>query len=251
MVTTTPLWKLETLFCDLTILSNINLICFTCSHRLNLSSPNSLVPVSNCNLTMPAVAKERNWCTCCKKFLTRKREREHRQAATRPHIIPPVTHRQFTFLSALFSDDEDDIPALATVDHCEDDEDLYPSPGNDFEEPSEPVADPMDVDDLAMASDRESGVNAESCDSAGDDEDTVFHSYRPAARAWTPSDLEDDVDDDLDHSTLAVPQEDPYADDEVDAVDWDALEKECGLSAWDQLGESYEADAAGIGMLFW
>ena len=34
-------------------------------------------------------------------------------------------------------------------------------------------------------------------------------------------------------------------------MDWDALEKKCGLSAWDQLGESYKAEAAGIGVLFW
>jgi hypothetical protein len=202
---------------------------------------------------MPAVAKNRIWCTCCKKFLTRKREREHRQAAShlQPHTIPPVTsYRQFTFLATLFSDDEDDIPALATVDHREDDEDLYhvksPSPGDGFEETSQPVPDPMDVDDLG-----ESEVNAEACADAlaSDDEDTISHSYMPAARAWMNSDSEDDIDDDLDHNT--VPQEDPSGNDEVDAMDWDALEKECGLSAWDQLGESYEADAAGIGMLFW
>jgi hypothetical protein len=200
---------------------------------------------------MPAVAKDRIWCTCCKKFLTRKREREHRQAATQPYIPPVTSYRQFAFLSALFSDDEDDIPALATVDHREDDEDLYhsksPSPGDDFEETSERVLDPMDVDDLAMASDWDTGVDAEASAGASDDEDTISHSYRPAARASTPSDSEDD--DDLDHNT--VPQEDPSGDDEVDAVDWDALEKECGLSAWDQLGESYEAEAAGIGVLFW
>ena len=193
---------------------------------------------------MPAVARDRIWCTCCKKFLTRKREREHRQAATQPYIPPVTSYRQFTFLSALFSDDEDDIPALATVDRHEDDEDLYhlnsPSP-DDF------GGDPMDVDDLAMG-DRDSEVNAEACVSAlaSDDEDTVPQSCRPVAlaREWTPSDSEDDGDD------LAVPQEDPSSDDEVDAVDWNALENECGLSAWDLLGESYEADAARIGMLF-
>lgn len=200
---------------------------------------------------MPAVAKDRIWCTCCKKFLSRTREREHRQAATRPYVPPVTSYRQLAFLSALFSDDEDDIPALATVDHHEDDEDLYhsksPSPGDDFEGTSEPVPDPMDVNNVAMASDRESEVNAEACASASDNEDTVSHAYRPPARAWTPSDLEDDLDDDCN----TVPQKDPSDDDEVEAVDWDALEKECGLSAWDQLGESYEAYAAGIGMLFW
>jgi len=179
---------------------------------------------------MPAVAKDRIWCTCCKKFLTRKREREHRQAATRPYIPPATSYRQFTFLSALFSDDEDDVPALATVDRGEDDEDYS-----------------MDVNDLAMASDQEFEANAEACAGASDDEDMVSPSHRPVAHAWTPSDSEDDVDD-LGRNT--APQEDPSSDDEVDDVDWDALEKECGLSAWDQLGEGYEADEAGIGTLF-
>ena len=36
-------------------------------------------------------------------------------------------------------------------------------------------------------------------------------------------------------------------DDEVDVVDWDALEQEYGLWAKDKLGERYEADATGIG----
>jgi len=146
-------------------------------------------------------------------------------------------------LSALFSDNKDDIPALATVGHHEDDEDLYhlksPSPGDDFEKTSKPVPDPMDVNDLAMALDQDSEVNAGACASASDDEDIASHSCRPVAHAWTPSDSEGVVDDDLDHNI--VPQEDPPGDDEVDAMDWNVLGKKCGLSAWDQLGESYEA----------
>jgi hypothetical protein len=64
-------------------------------------------------------------------------------------------------LSTLFSDDEDDIPALATVDHCEDDEDY-----------------PMDDNDLTMASEPE--VNTEACAGASNEEDTVpFQSIRP------------------------------------------------------------------------
>lgn len=99
-----------------------------------------------------------------------------------------------------------------------------------------------------MASDQNPEINAEACAGASDVEDNVSHSRRPVEHEWMPSDSEDDVDHDFDHNM--VPQEDLSGDDEVDAVDWDALEKECGLSAWDQLGESYEADAAGIGMLF-
>ena len=105
----------------------------------------------------------------------------------------------------------------------------------------------MGVNDFAVASDHEFEVNAEACAGASDDEDMVFHSHWPVEHAWTPSDLEDDVDD-LGHNTAL--QEDPSGNDEVDDVDWDALEKECRLSAWDQLGEGYEADEAAIGMLF-
>ena len=135
---------------------------------------------------MPAVTKDRIWCTCCKKFLTCKQEREHQQAATQPYIPPVTSCHQFAFLSALFSDDEDNIPALATVYPHEDDEDLYhsksPSPGDNFEETSEPVLNPMDVNDLAMASDQDSEVNAEAPAGVSDDEDTISHSYRPVAR---------------------------------------------------------------------
>ena len=122
-----------------------------------------------------------------------------------------TSYCQFTFLSALFSDDEDDIPVLATVDHAEDNEDYS-----------------MDVNDFAVALDHEFEVNAEACAGASDDEDMVFHSHQPVECAWTPLDSEDDVDD-LGHNTAL--QEDPSGDDEVDDVDWDALEKECGLSA--------------------
>ena len=135
------------------------------------------------------------------------------------------------FFVCAFSDDEDDILVLATVDPHEDDKDLYysksPSPGDDFEETSEPVLDPIDVDNLAMASDWDSEVNAEASAGASDDKDLISHSYRPAAHAWTSLDSEDD--NDLDHNTVL--QEDPSGDDEVDAVDWDVLEKECRLSA--------------------
>ncbi|KAF8155833.1 hypothetical protein B0H34DRAFT_798936 [Crassisporium funariophilum] len=35
-------------------------------------------------------------------------------------------------------------------------------------------------------------------------------------------------------------------DDKVCVVDWNAIERECGLSAWDKLGKVYEADPAKI-----
>jgi hypothetical protein len=41
------------------------------------------------------------------------------------------------------------------------------------------------------------------------------------------------------------------SDDECDDgfIDWKAIEEGSGLSAWDQLGENYETEAATIGML--
>lgn len=58
---------------------------------------------------------------------------------------------------------------------------------------------------------------------------------------WVPSNSENEVSSDAE---LSVEGDD----DEVDFVDWDALEQKCGLLAWDRLGEGYEANAAQIGV---
>jgi hypothetical protein len=66
-----------------------------------------------------------------------------------------------------------------------------------------------------------------------------------AARRWHQNDSESDADTDVDPPYSRLED----SDDECDAgfIDWKAIEG-FGLSAWDQLGESYEADAAAIGM---
>jgi len=79
----------------------------------------------NLNLTMPAVDRHLVYCQCCKKYLTCKREREHRKQASKPYGSPePVpSYCHFAFLSSILSDDDEDIPALAVVDPLEEDED--------------------------------------------------------------------------------------------------------------------------------
>lgn len=57
----------------------------------------------------------------------------------------------------------------------------------------------------------------------------------------------DESDQESDSAELPYPcLED--SDDESDngAIDWDTIESGCGLSSWDQLGESYEREAASV-----
>jgi hypothetical protein len=63
------------------------------------------------------------------------------------------------------------------------------------------------------------------------------------------SDLDSDSDSDFGSGPAYPRLED--SDDECDDgfIDWKAIEEGSGLSAWDQLGENYETEAATIGML--
>ena len=47
------------------------------------------------------------------------------------------------------------------------------------------------------------------------------------------------------------PSSEPDDEDDANAFDWDKIEGNSGLSAWDQLGEAYEKDAANIGVYPW
>jgi hypothetical protein len=63
------------------------------------------------------------------------------------------------------------------------------------------------------------------------------------------TDVKDDSSDgDLDEEEELshIPLEDDEHEREPGYVDWAAIKANSGLSAWDQLGESYEADAAAI-----
>ena len=63
------------------------------------------------------------------------------------------------------------------------------------------------------------------------------------------TDIRDDTsDDDLGEEELShLALEDDEHEREPGYVDWAAIEANSGLSTWDQLGESYETEAAMIG----
>jgi hypothetical protein len=217
----------------------------------------------NLNLTMPAVDRHVVYCQCCKKYLTRKREREHRKQAFKPYGSPePVpSYRHFAFLSSILSDDDEDMPALAVVDPLEEDEDELepdseaPNDAANFQEGSEPRTEPS-IHDIDIPMDvSENGSNGAILDEGGRHYEEVSAQRwgRHAAHVQNSCDSEDSDDETSPNIDQAsdVPQEEPAGDDdEVDVVDWDALEREYGLSAKDMLGEKYEADAAGIGTFY-
>jgi hypothetical protein len=154
----------------------------------------------------------------------------------------------------MLSDDDEDIPALAVVDPLEEDEDESdseaPNDAANFQE-SEPRIHDADIDIPMDVSDLENGSNGAIHDEGGRHYEEV-PAQRWGRRARTPSDSDDSDDETSPNIDQAsdVPQEDLAGNDEVDIVDWDALERECGLSAWNELGEKYEADAAGIGTFY-
>jgi hypothetical protein len=84
------------------------------------------------------------------------------------------------------------------------------------------------------------------------DDCLVPGAFRNAFRSrWgsNVTDVKDDSSDgDLDEEEglSHIPLEDDEHEREPGYVDWAAIEANSGLSAWDQLGESYEADAAAI-----
>jgi hypothetical protein len=232
------------------------------TYRLILSKFN-FSQTQNLNLTMPAVDRRIVYCQCCKKYLTHKRELEHRKQASKPYGSPePVpSYRHFAFLSSILSDDDEDMPALAVVDPLEEDEDEWepnsaaPNDAANFQEGSEPRPEPS-IRDIDIPLDvSENGSNGAILDEGGRHYEEVSAQRwgRHAAHAQTSSNSDNKTSPNIDQAS-DVPQEDPAGDDdenhEVDVVDWDALEQEYGLSAKDKLGEKYEADAAGIGTFY-
>lgn len=214
---------------------------------------------------MPAVNRRVVYCRCCKKYLTRKREREHRNQASKPYnsgsleLVP--SYRHFAFLSSVLSDEGEDIPALAVVDPLEEDEDEW-EPGSEalkdavnLQEGSEPRPEPS-INSIDIPMDvSENGSNSAILDESGRHYEEVSAQRwgRHVAHAQTSSDSEDSDNEIFPKIDQAndVPREDPAGDDDgVDVVDWDALEREYGLLAKDKLSERYEADAAGIGMFY-
>ena len=167
-------------------------------------------------------------CAHCGHYMSRKREREHRRLITQPYVAPPLT-LPFRIRRVTDDDSDDDVPA-ASVN----------------------VAVESGQNGGSIDGDPDVGYVA---DDHGPPEVDVSEAAENALRArWgNVTDVRDDIsndssDEDLADEDLAYPiLEDNEP--EPGFVDWEAIEANSGLSAWDQLGEGYERDAAAIGQL--
>jgi hypothetical protein len=88
------------------------------------------------------------------------------------------------------------------------------------------------------------GINME-----GEPLDNVGFAEEILHKHWAAGRIDESNDSDLesDRGEPFYPQlEDGNNSDDEEVIDWDAIEAQSCLSAWDQLGEGYEADAAAI-----
>jgi len=193
-------------------------------------------------------------CLCCDQFIPRKREREHRRQAANPFITttnPEQPKRRSVYLTALLDSPSDSAIEDEDQSQHSPEEELHPKRITEdvkmFDPPPLLPATPRSPGDFGMPEDDNMAL-----DTVGDEDDVdkvlSRHWKKPLEHQWAPSDSEEDpANTENEGSSEEVVAEDD--DDEVDVVDWDALEQECGLSAWDRLGEGYEANAAQIGSL--
>jgi hypothetical protein len=170
-------------------------------------------------------------CAHCGFYLPRKREREHRRLAAQPYVLPPpALPSRLRRVGVNAHEDDDDLDPVNVVSNGEalggtyDGIDVWhtnnPQVENDVENPQ-----------------------SDGC--------LVPGAFRNACRSrWggNMTDVRDDSSDgDLDEEEPShLPLEDDEHEREPGYVDWAAIEANSGLSAWDQLGESYEAEAAAI-----
>lgn len=80
--------------------------------------------------------------------------------------------------------------------------------------------------------------------------DEILWNYWAAMGTFDVDSASDsDTDSEINTGEAPYPQLEDDGDDSDDgeSTDWDAIEMQSGLSAWDQLGERYEADAATMG----
>ena len=167
-------------------------------------------------------------CVHCGTYMPRKREREHRKLATQPYIPPPLV-----------------LPSRirGVVDSNSDDERPAMSDGGELGAQNDSTAD-IDGDahiDYPLADDARLGYEHIS---------PALEENALRDRWGCSTGIKDDVSDsDLDDAEQPPPY--PILEDEEELktgfIDWAAIEANSGLSAWDQLGEDYERDAATIG----
>jgi hypothetical protein len=179
-------------------------------------TPISAISVSDdSDSTLQNMPSETVLCAHCGQYLSRRREREHRRIATQPYITPPPALPSNLLQVGVDSDDIDD------------------NDGN-------------------VLNDEEYSINysippADDPQSNNSDELLSHEAVGKVLRSrWSKvADSRDDASDsDLEEELPYPVLEDEH---EPGYIDWAAIEANSGLSAWDQLGESYERDAAEIG----
>jgi hypothetical protein len=155
----------------------------------------------------------------CGEYVSRKQEIQHRQMAFAPYAPPPPRlPSRLRRVSHLHSDgDESERNIL-------EDTELGVQIDQDF---SRQAVQPLE-DQAAFVS-RISG-------------NAIRDRWRHGITLQSDSDSDGGSDGQL-------PDEDSDSEGDDESINWDAFESGSGLSAWDQLGEGYEIEAAAIGEL--
>jgi hypothetical protein len=188
-------------------------------------------------------------CAHCGEYLPRKREREHRRLAFVTIAPPPwpAGHSRLRRIVDIDTDTDDgeplhgaddpediDVPTNGTADERTENEDIMmqdPDPDGDYDvfEAGGVAGDDADEDTVSGAT----GA-------------ALRHRWGTVAGSWHENDSESDADEENNPPYPRLEDSDEECDNGF--IDWKAIEEGYGLSAWDQLGESYEAEAAAIGV---
>lgn len=168
-------------------------------------------------------------CTHCDTYVPRKREQEHRQLINSPFLLPPplFVSRLHPVIDAPDLDNEDDGSNLLSQHSNVEDTPMETDGG--YQEPIDKAT-------------------TDSNDEHLDPHHNVFEAHwRSTRRATVESDDEESNGEDDNEMDI---DEEVANDGEWDKeyINWAAFEASSGLSSWDKLGESFEREAATIGM---
>jgi hypothetical protein len=190
-------------------------------------------------------------CAHCGQYLTRKREREHRRLANThtPYASPPpaFTSRLRRVVDSDSNDgDIDDARSAGSDQACGGMIDANTDISGDEEhmQTDGPQTDDLGDHDVDISNNEEGHLENGSGPMPGFTRAELNNHWR---RMFETEDNDSGSEPDLDDETPYPRLED--SDDESDDgfIDWAAIEAGSGLSAWDQLGEGYERDAAALG----
>ena len=180
-------------------------------------------------------------CAHCGKYVTRKQEQEHRKLVITLHVehTPNIPSSSYLVIDTDSESDEHE-----SQDHFANEPSIGSaagSPGSPFH--GEAMQIDNDLDDDILDAD-EGDLQGEQ--DFLDFEDILHAAQNSHCMRWRVPDIPSDSD-----SNSGSEDEVTDAGDDSDDgyVDWDAIESNYGLSAWDRLGESYDRDVAAIGML--